>query len=352
VNDPIADAIGGGDLDELVRLVDGLCSSREWSEVVRLRDRCRHALERGLQLWPAAEYAEYRLALEAPGPFAGPVVREGAGRFALGPLWEVAGSTHPWEELAPYIPDSPSRAMAAHERVIRGEDLTAEADVDPSVLELPLCLETWEPAYPPAAYRHDKADFPTPPFPELTRVVLPEAGEEIEDEESVEALFDLGRVWMEQSNGACAAVAVEGGETGAIAALDPGPVRMARVDAATAFAWMAWAGANGGAYGRRRGTPAGRFSAWWAGAALCGLEWPPDPTSLGEAVARLEWHLWEPPGSVNGWSLHLAAAHPEEGIAWAVAATDTHREDDPDKPDDDPDGMDDDSGDAAPSPGR
>ena len=95
MSDPIADAVGGGDLDELVRLVDGLCRSREWSEVVRLRDRCRHALERGLQLWPVAEYAEYRLALEAPGSFAGPVVREGAGRIALGPLWEVAGSTHP-----------------------------------------------------------------------------------------------------------------------------------------------------------------------------------------------------------------------------------------------------------------
>jgi hypothetical protein len=65
---------------------------------------------------------------------------------------------------------------------------------------------------------------------------------------------------------------------------------------------------------------------------LAGLEWPPDPSGLGAAVAGLEWHLWEPPGLVGGWALHLAAAHPGEGIAWAVAATDTHREDDPDRP--------------------
>jgi hypothetical protein len=95
----IKEAVDSGDLDRLVRLVDGLCSSRDWPGVVELRDRCRHALERGLQLWPAAEYAEYRLALEAPAEFAGPIIVAGAGRFALGPLWEVAASTHDWAEL-------------------------------------------------------------------------------------------------------------------------------------------------------------------------------------------------------------------------------------------------------------
>ena len=32
-----------------------------------------------------------------PAAFAGPVVVEGAGRFALGPLWEVAAGRHPWD---------------------------------------------------------------------------------------------------------------------------------------------------------------------------------------------------------------------------------------------------------------
>ncbi|HEX9977948.1 MAG TPA: hypothetical protein VGB41_04885, partial [Acidimicrobiia bacterium] len=89
----IKEAVDAGDLDRLTRLVDALCASRDWDGVVELRDRCRHAIERGLQLWPAAEFAEYRLALEAPGAYAGPVLVEGAGRFALGPLWEVAAST-------------------------------------------------------------------------------------------------------------------------------------------------------------------------------------------------------------------------------------------------------------------
>src|SRR3989337_4596678 len=57
----VKEAVESGDLDRLVRLVDRLCGSRDWNGVVELRDRCRHAIERGLQLWPAAEFAEYRL---------------------------------------------------------------------------------------------------------------------------------------------------------------------------------------------------------------------------------------------------------------------------------------------------
>lgn len=302
--------------------------------MVRLRDRCRLAMERGLQLWPAAEFAEYRLALDATGEFAGPVVKEGAGRFALGPLWEVAASTHRWADLAPYLPAGPARAMAAHERVIRGEDLSGTADIDPWVLEVPLRLEQWEPDYPPAVYRSDKAAFPTPPHPDLEVTALPEPRRPVYDEASTEALYDLGRAWVEQSNGACAAVAVEGGTLEAIAALGHASARVAPIDPAIAVAWMAWAAASGGAYGRRAGTPSGRFGAWWAVAALGGLDWPPDPDDLGEAARRMAWHLWEPMGLVGGWGLHLAAADPTEGIAWAVAATDTYREDDPNRPDD------------------
>jgi len=39
VKNPVAEAVDRGDLDELVRLVDGLCSAREWASVVDLRDR-------------------------------------------------------------------------------------------------------------------------------------------------------------------------------------------------------------------------------------------------------------------------------------------------------------------------
>ncbi len=97
----IADAVASGDLDELLRLVDRLCDDGDWDALLDLRDRCRRAYqETGRQLWPAASHAEYRLALQAPGPAAAAVLVEGAGPFALGPLAEVAASTHRWEELA------------------------------------------------------------------------------------------------------------------------------------------------------------------------------------------------------------------------------------------------------------
>ena len=51
-----------GELDELVRHVDRLVDAEEWDGLVDLRRRCRAALERGKQLWPAASLAEYRLA--------------------------------------------------------------------------------------------------------------------------------------------------------------------------------------------------------------------------------------------------------------------------------------------------
>ena len=117
-------------------------------ELLALRTRARASHERGRQHWPAAEYAEYRLALEAPGEFAAQVLVEGAGRFALGPLTEVAASTHTWDELAPHLDAGPLAAITAHERVIRGEDLTRDERVDPSVLTVPLVLEDWEAGYP------------------------------------------------------------------------------------------------------------------------------------------------------------------------------------------------------------
>jgi hypothetical protein len=325
--DPVADAVAAGDLDRLVRLVDGLCSGRAWDEVVRLRDRCRDALERGLQLWPAAEFAEYRLSLEAPARYAGPLVVEGAGRFALGPLWEVAASTHTWSELAPHVPAGPARAMTAHERVVRGEDLSGDDTVDHRVLDLPGVVQPWEPVYSVAVYRSDSADFPAPAPARLAPRPLPGPGGDLEDEESTEALFDLGRVWVEQSNGACAAAAVEGTAEAAVALLADGEVLAAEVDPSEAMAWMAWAAASGGAYGRRRGTPAGRFAAWWAVAAMSGLDWPPEPDALGAAAADLRWVLWEPRRAVEGWRLHLAIEHRREGIAWVVSAED-HRRDD------------------------
>jgi len=322
----VGEAIGRGDLDALVRLVGDLCAASDWEGVVLLRDRSRGALERGLQLWPAAEYAEYRLALEAPGAFAGPVVVAGAGRFALGPLWEVAAGSRPWDELAAHLPAGPSRALAAHERVVRGEDLRGDSTIDPGVLDLPLVLLAGEPRYPVASFHADKADFPTPPRPELRALALPAAGPALDDEETVEALLALARPWAEQSNGRVEAVLVEGSAAAAIAALGPGEVLAAEVDGATALAWMAWAAASGGAYGRRRGTAVGRAAAWWALAAIADLDWPVGPEGLAAGLAAVRWLAWEPLDFTLGWGLHLAGELPGEGFGFAVAASDARRE--------------------------
>ena len=64
------------------------------------------------------------------------------------------------------------------------------------------------------------------------------------------------------------AVTVAGTAAGAIRALGPRRVGMAALEPAQALAAMAWVGAGGGAYGRRRGGPVGRLNAWWVVAAL------------------------------------------------------------------------------------
>ena len=124
--DRIGELIEGGDLDELVRHVDHLCFAEDWDGLVELRDRSRKAFERGRQLWPVASLAEYRLALEAPAPWAAAVVVPGAGRFALGPLPEVAAQGHRWADLAPHLPRTPEATFVAHERVVRGEALSGD----------------------------------------------------------------------------------------------------------------------------------------------------------------------------------------------------------------------------------
>ena len=153
-------------IDDLVRAVDDLAAAPDWDRLVLLRDRCRSATATGRQRWPIASLAEYRIALEAPGRWSGRVVAEGAGPFALGPLTEVAAARHRWEDLAPYLPAGPLASFVAHERAVRGEDLrdsSHRGEIDANVLDLPLALQPWEPAYALAEYHPDRAEFPAPP---------------------------------------------------------------------------------------------------------------------------------------------------------------------------------------------
>jgi hypothetical protein len=107
-----------------------------------------------------------------------------------------------------------------------------------------------------------------------------------------------------------------------VAALGPSRAALRPVAGAEALSWVAWAGASGGAHGRRRGAAAGRFAAWWVAHELAGLEWPVAPEQLGDAVGSLRWHLWWDGTPDTGWALRLAVESPGEGLAWAMAAVD------------------------------
>ena len=133
----LAELVELGDPAALLRAVDGLCASRDWAGLVDLRQRLEEAVERGRPLWPVTTYVEYRMALDGPAPEAASVLRPGAARFALGPLTEVAATTHTFAELAPHLAVPAVAGAVAQERVLRGEDLREVPGAHGEVLELP-----------------------------------------------------------------------------------------------------------------------------------------------------------------------------------------------------------------------
>ncbi len=315
------EAVEASDTDRLLRIIDGWCGARSWQDLLDLRPHLEHALERGKQLWAVDEHIRYRLALEGPDDLAAAAVAEGPARFALGPLTEVVAQHHTWEGLAPHLGDGPHRSLVAFERALREEDLDPH-DVGIPVFDIPVAPQPWEPRYAVATYKSDRGEFPAPPRPRLDWVVLPEQAGSIDDTETVESLYALTSVWVDQSSGRADVRAVEGGATEAIAALGLPRAAIARCSPADALAWMAWAAASGGAHGRRRGAAAGRYHAFWAAAALAGIDWPVEPAELERALDELEFSLWSD-GDDSGWSLRLAVADPSDGLAWAISAIDT-----------------------------
>jgi hypothetical protein len=321
-SETLDDLVEAAQPNELLRRVDALCEARAWDDLVDLAQRCRDATERGKQLWPIAEHVEYRLALEAPGSFAAAVLGPASGRFALGPLTEVAASTHTFDELQPHLSSPQVAGVIAAERVIRGEDLRARPEAHPEVLELPMILQPWEPAYELATYRSSKVAVPSPELVPLKVEGSGVGAERIEDPELSRAMLELVATWVTSSNGKTEAVVVDGPAEAAIGALGVESFLIGEIDARQALALMAWSGASGGAHGRRRGAATGRSLAWWAAATLCDMEWPPDPDELGEELPMLRWYRWEPKGLAGGWNLHLAVQDPDGGWAAAITAED------------------------------
>lgn len=328
----VEDAMRLGDLDELVRWVDRLGDARDWEALHETAIRCGSAFERtGHQLWPAAKRAYYRIALEAPGKWAAAAIQDDGGRFAWGPLTEVAASSHTWDELAPYLEPSPSAALFTHERVVRGECLDKEARakllIREPIVELPLSLSSWEPSYCLAEYFPDRFEDPRPPLPSMTDVVVNKAGLDVVDLDVDSALRALIETWVTGSNGSIAIASIEGSAEEAVGSLTHSQSQVVHWSEATpalALSHLAWAGSTSGAHGRRRGAALGRFGAWWALRALSGLpdDEPLSSEELGQAADELRWVLWSPNEPITGWQLHLAVEDPCEGLAWAIAASD------------------------------
>lgn len=315
------------DLDALVRMIDDRCSSADWAGVLRLRDRCAAAtVETGRQLWPAATLAEYRLALLAPDEWAATVLDGESGRFTIGPLSEVVAVDHTWADLAPHLDHVPIATFIAHERAIRGETISPATLAElPPVLDIPAELQPWEPSYPVSVYSDAGAEHPEPELRGELVAATPLPGAALVEDDSTElAVRQLLDTWTAASTGRAETVCVEGDHLDALGALGVRSVRVAEITAADAIARMAWAGASGGARGRRQGMAIGRFSAWWLLGAIGDLHdrWPPTSREIEELLTSMRWYRWdahEPPG---GWRLQLAIEDEQEGLAWAINAAD------------------------------
>lgn len=339
--------VDAADDASLLRGVDQLCELEAWDELVELAHRCDDAVEFGRQVWGVRQHIEYRLALEAPPPWAGSVVRPGAARFALGPLTEVVAERFAWHEIADHVADPVAAAIVASERTLRGEDLRDEPVA--ARADLPLALAPFEPAsYPRASYRDREARFPSPDEPapaDAEPAVVPQPTPGRPRDAASAALAEVADSWSPGRPGGLAgqqrvrtarAPATDEAGPSALGALADGrPVRVARCTSAQAMAWLQWAGASGGTIGRRRGGSAGRFVAWSALTAIAGLEWPPvvdddAVADLTEAADELSWwRWWRDDEPERGWVLRLAVDDPVDGEAYAIEAADPPLDDEP-----------------------
>jgi hypothetical protein len=324
-----------GDLDGLVREIDRRAALEDWRGVIDVRDACRAATEEtGTQLWGPAQYADYRVALDAPAPIAASVVTPGAGRFGLGPLTEVIAQEHRFAELAPHL-DPTLLPIVAQERVLRGEDLTHR--LVPEALAPPLRLEPFEPAYALPTYRPSERLDGGPVVDPQGAVTIGPAGDDGAPDGADRlvppgldrALTELVGTWTSQSTGEVR-LAVSHDVRSAIASVVRSPVRWWPVGTRDALAHLAFAGASGGVHGRRRGGAAGRAGAWWV--AACATALPVDASlddggldadELEFRLEDLEVSLFAPlEGPTSTWSLRVAIADPSAGWAIALEAED------------------------------
>jgi hypothetical protein len=315
-----------GDPDELLREIDRIVHRNDWHQLLRLRNACRNASATGRQLHGVAGHGEYRLALQGPPDLAAAMVGADPGPLSLGPLTEVVAAGHSWDELDEYLEPGPHRAAVAQERVVLGEDLTDAIDAIDLVEQqgMPLRLQPWESDYTHARYEESSAEFPRPELGETAeRKLDPGSVEFVDDPEVVESLRMLVETWHSQSNGNLSIVAVDGQPDSALAGLGLGPVVAQRIGASQATALMAWAGASGGAHGRRSGMARGRLHAWavWAALSATSDLWPFDISAIASVTSEVECYTWDVE-TLNGFELRLLFHDPVEDISYGIHATD------------------------------
>jgi hypothetical protein len=202
------------------------------------------------------------------------------------------------------------------------------------VLDIPVEIQPWEPGYRLADYHPDRADFsaPVPPMTSDTgdpsrtvETIDTVSGAEVLDDEVEPTLRQHLEAWTAESNGRAEAVCGVGGPAEVLGALGLRRARLIRITPADALVWLAWAGASGGAHGRRRGGAMGRYSTWWLLAAFADLtdEWPVAPARLGDCAESLEWYWFDDGIAPSGWNLNLVAHDETESVSWALHASDS-----------------------------
>ncbi len=324
--DNLEQLVQRADLDGLVRHVDNTVADRDWDHLVRIRNASRSAVDTGRQLWPIATLANVRLALWAPAEYAVQSLDDHVRTFMPGPVSEILAVHHTWDELAPLLANGHDRSLYAYERALRGDSV----DIDEhGVLDIPILPCDWEPRYVVATYTDDGGEFPTPSMPDRGDAVDDTDDFIVLDDVDVQSAFrQLMEPWTAQSNGQASCIMTQGGPSQALRALGVRDAELEPLTPPEALAWLAWAGASGGAHGKRRGAASGRFGAWWTLAAISGMseDWPLDPDEFGEIVSQMNFWWWDDDEARSGWELRIVIEDPEEEISCALRAADAETE--------------------------
>jgi hypothetical protein len=241
----------------------------------------------------------------------------------MGPLTEVIAQNHQWSELREFLQPSPTSTYIAYECGIRGQQVDGELF---PALESPCTLLPVESNYALAEYHDNEAKFPTPAIPEMGNAIAVPASSAnvVQDSEVSTAFHQLVDAWTTQSNGELRISCVEGSVLDALATLEVQEARLSLLTSSDALAWITWAGASGGAHGRRRGNALGRDAAWWTVASLTvnTFHWPLNSKELETAVNSLQWFWWDTNEPATGWQLQLCIHHADRNRSWAISVHD------------------------------